>query len=60
MEADSPVYVFFTKRPIDSQPWPLVYTDRELAEKAPHRVTAIVEVHVPAPGDFSQIVCNVI
>jgi len=54
------VYVFFTKRPIDSQAWPLAYTGKTLALAAPHRCSAVVEVHVPEPCDFAQIVCDVI
>jgi hypothetical protein len=54
------VYVFLAKRPIDSEAWPLVYESRELAQRSPHRASAIVEVHVPQPGDFVQIVCDVI
>lgn len=40
------VYVFFWKRPIDPKPWPLVFEDRELAEKHPHRCSPVVAVNV--------------
>lgn len=55
-----PVYVFKIKSPNGKEAWPVVYTSEELALAAPHRCSAIVEVHVPEPGDFTQIVCNVI
>jgi hypothetical protein len=46
------LYVFLTRRPQDKQAWPLVYSDRELAIGAPHRVSEVVPVMVderPAP-----------
>ena len=38
------VYVFLIKRDQDREAWPAVYTNRELAEGALGRVTAIAEV----------------
>src|SRR5437763_13739969 len=39
-------YVFLLQRPIDREPWPVVYTDRELAEKAQARAGPIVTVEL--------------
>lgn len=54
------VYVFQVKRPIDTEPWPLVFEDSGRAQRAPHRVTAVVQVHLPDVGDFKQVMCDVI
>lgn len=43
------VYVFFDQRPMDKEPWPHVYQNKELAEKAPHRCSEVVEVLVALP-----------
>lgn len=45
-------YVFLTKRPKDHTRWPQCYHDRELAEKAPNRVTAIAAVTFDADGNI--------
>lgn len=45
------LYVFLYKRPADTQPWPAVYTDKDLAEKAFGRISDVVEVEV-TPNDF--------
>lgn len=42
------VYVFLICRDADKGvPWPAVYTNRELAEKAFGRISPVVTVHVP-------------
>lgn len=40
------VYVFLRKRVCDERCWPLVYTERVLAELCPDRVTEVVEVEL--------------
>jgi hypothetical protein len=40
------VYVFLVKRPIDSEAWPCVYRDPDLAEKAFGRISAVVAVEI--------------
>ena len=42
------VYVFLTHRPQDKQEWPCVYLSLDLAEKAPHRVSAVVSLEITA------------
>lgn len=39
-------YTFLWQRPIDSVPWPSIYESREMAEKAPFRVSKVVEVEL--------------
>lgn len=45
------VYVFLVKRDQDREAWPAVYTNRELAEGALGRVTAIAEVSFDRNGN---------
>lgn len=45
------VYVFLAQREHDKRAWPCVYEDRELAERAPSRVTAIAEVSFDENGN---------
>lgn len=40
------LYVFLTKRPQDTQAWPLVYQSEQLAIDAPYRVSPVVPVEV--------------
>ncbi len=40
------VYVFLKRRAIDSQPWPLVFESRTLAENEPDRVSDVAEVEL--------------
>ena len=44
------VYVFLSQRRHDREAWPLVYDSRELAERAPHRCSEVVEVSVTQRG----------
>jgi hypothetical protein len=44
------VYVFLVQRKQDSQPWPCVYIDAQLAEKAYGRVSAVIPVEVCVSG----------
>lgn len=44
------LYVFLIKRPRDSQAWPMVYQNEQLANDAPHRVSPVVPVEVPETG----------
>lgn len=37
-------YVFLIQRPRDSEPWPAVYSNRDLAEKCEYRATRVLEV----------------
>lgn len=39
-------YAFLWQRPIDTKPWPSIYEDKELAEKAPFRISAVIEVEL--------------
>jgi hypothetical protein len=41
-----PAYVFLWQRPVDKEPWPLVYSSRELAQKSNFRVSDVLEVHL--------------
>ena len=34
-------YVFLIQRPQDKTPWPVVYSNKELADKAPDRVSEV-------------------
>lgn len=43
------VYVFGVKRPRDSAPWFLAFTDQQLADRYPHRCTAVTAVHLYDP-----------
>jgi len=45
------VYVFLVKRDQDREAWPAVYTNRELAESALGRVTAVAEVFFDENGN---------
>ncbi len=36
-------YAFLWHRPADSRPWPVIWADRELAEREPFRVSEVVE-----------------
>jgi hypothetical protein len=42
------VYVFLIQRKQDSEPWPCVYTNAELADKAVGRVSPVVAVNLEA------------
>ena len=48
------VYVFLVKRDQDREAWPAVYTNRELAEGALGRVTAIAEVRFDGTGSVTH------
>lgn len=37
-------YAFWIRRPIDSQPWPLIYSDEQRALMCPHRITPVTHV----------------
>lgn len=39
-------YTFLWQRPIDDRAWPSIYENQELAEKAPFRVSKVVEVEL--------------
>lgn len=56
------VYVWLMSRPSDNGAvWPMVYQDRERAEKAFGRISDVVEVEVemyPADFDTAKITCN--
>jgi hypothetical protein len=52
------VYVFLTRRPQDKQEWPCVYLSLDLAEKAPHRVSAVVPVEITATVVGEVQVCE--
>jgi hypothetical protein len=38
------VYVFMVQRQVDKEAFPIAYTDRNLAEFSPNRVSQVVEV----------------
>ncbi len=43
--SDRKVYVFLMSRPCDKgDTWPVVFTDRERAEAAEHRISEVAEV----------------
>ncbi len=46
----TPHYTFLVRRPVDSQAWPLIFTDAERAAKSPHRVSDITIVHLKEKG----------
>ena len=52
------LFVFFTQRPMDDRPWPLVYESRTLAEAAPHRCSEVVEVRVALSTTAHQAACE--
>lgn len=37
-------YAFLWQRPVDKAPYPSIYESQELAEKAPFRISKVVEV----------------
>ena len=39
-------YAFLYRNKTDKQPWPVIWSNRELAEKEPFRVSDIVEVRM--------------
>ncbi len=39
-------FAFLSQGPRDSEPWPTIYVTRELADKAPNRVSDVVEVRL--------------
>lgn len=56
--ANQQAYVFLHRRPNDKQAWPVVYTDREIAEMCVFRVSDIVTVDMPPerrlPEDLTE------
>lgn len=40
-------YVFLHRRPTDKQAWPVIYTDKALAEACKFRVSDVVPVGLP-------------
>lgn len=48
------VYVFLMRRPQDREAWPVVYQDRELAEKAFGRVSPVVAVQLKESPDETK------
>ena len=41
------VYVFFMKRKQDNEPWPAIYTNKELAQSAYGRCSPVMEISMP-------------
>lgn len=48
------VYVFGVKRPIDSEPWYLAFTNQEHANRYPHRCTKVTAVLLYPPVQMSE------
>lgn len=43
------LYLFWHRRPLDKQAWPVVYESKELAETCKFRVGPVVPVMMPPP-----------
>jgi hypothetical protein len=48
------VYVFLRQRPIDSEPWPLVFANEALANHASDRVSQVIEIEL-VPDSQKQL-----
>lgn len=51
------VYVFLIQRQQDREPWPVVYRDLALAEKAFGRVSPVMPLDVPMLCDWEAQTC---